>query len=127
MAYHLIVRSDQEDRIYPREVAARLARMPLDMLELCEEAELIRARRIATGGAGFTTADIRHLERIRRLQDDLGLDLAAVEVVLHIRRRMIELLQEVNDIEQRMLQREQELHREIRRLRRQVSESGRWE
>ncbi len=127
MAYHLIVRSDQEDRIYPREVAARLARMPLDMLELCEEAELIRARRIATGGAGFTTADIRHLERIRRLQDDLGLDLAAVEVVLHMRRRMIELLQEVNDIEQRMLQREQELHREIRRLRRQVSESGRWE
>jgi DNA-binding transcriptional MerR regulator len=127
MAYHLIVRSDQEDRIYPREVAARLARMSLEMLELCEEAELIRARRLSSGGAGFTAAEIRRLERIRRLQDDLGLDLTAVEVVLHMRRRMIELLQEVNNIEQQMLQREQELHREIRRLRRQVSEPGSWE
>lgn len=127
MAYHLIVRSDQDDHIYPREVAARLARMPLDMLELCEQAELIRARRLSGGATGYTAAEVRRLERIRRLQEDLGLDLSAVEVVLHMRRRMIELLQEVENIEQRMLRREAELHSEIRRLRRLVSEPGRWE
>lgn len=127
MGYQLIIHSDQDDRVYSLESAARLARISLELLELCEQEELIRPRRTVTGTRGLTAAEVRRLARIRRLQEDLGLDLGAVEVVLHMRQRMIELLDEVNRVEQQMYHRERELHSQIRELRRRLAEDGRWE
>ncbi|HSM57921.1 MAG TPA: chaperone modulator CbpM [Candidatus Sulfomarinibacteraceae bacterium] len=126
MDYQLIIRSDENDRVYSREGAARLARVPLELLELCEQEELIRPRRTSAGTRGLTTAEVRRLARIRRLQEDLELDLGAVEVVLHMRQRMLELLQELDRVEQQMYRREQELHSQIRELRRRLAEDGRW-
>lgn len=127
MTNYLILRSeDESERIYSRSVAAQLARITLDFLEECERADLIRAGRMPGGGRGYTTADVRNLARIRRLRQDLGLDLAAVEVVLHMRRRIVEMLWEMEAIERDMLRRERELQREIRQLRRRLAEDVEW-
>lgn len=126
MGYQLIIRSDDHDRVYSLESAARLARASLELLELCAQEELIRPRRTPTGTRGLTTAEVRRLARIRRLQEDLELDLGAIEVVLHMRQRMLELLQELDEIEQQMYRREQELNSQIRDLRRRLAEDGRW-
>jgi len=78
------------------------------------------------GGLGYSAADIRRLARIRRLREDLGLNFPAVEVVLHLRRRIIELLLELDELERQMIQREQVLLEEIQRLRRQLATEARW-
>lgn len=128
MAKYLILRSeDEKERIYSRSMAAQLARVTLDFLEACERAELIRAGRMPGGGRGYTTADVRHLARIRRLRQDLGLDLAAVEVVLHMRERIVEMLREMEAIEAHMVRRERDLQREIQRLRRRLAEDAGWQ
>lgn len=128
MANYLILRSeDESERIYSPAVAAQLARITLDFLKECERADLIRAGRMPGGGRGYTTADVRNLARIRRLRQDLGLDLAAVEVVLHMRRRIVEMLRELEAIERDMLRRERELQQEIRQLRRRLAEDVEWQ
>jgi DNA-binding transcriptional MerR regulator len=127
MAYNLIIRPDREDRVFSPEVAAHLARASLELLELCEEEGLISTQRTAAGERELAVADVRHLARIRRLQEDLELDLAAVEVVLHMRERTITLLRQLEETEQRMIQRERALHRRIRELRQAQADDAHWE
>lgn len=128
MANYLIIRSteDEEQPVYSRDVAADLARITREFLEDLEREELVRTRRMAGGGRGYTSRDVRNLRRIRRLREQVGLDLAAVEVVLHMRRRMVEMLQEMDQIEREMVRREQELRREIRRLQQRLADEGDW-
>ena len=128
MAKYLILRSeDEKERIFTRSMAAQLASITPDFLEACERAGLVRAGRMPGGGRGYTIADIRHLARIRRLRHDLGLNLAAVEVVLHMRQRIVEMLREMETIEQDVFRRERELQREIRQLRRRLAEDAEWQ
>jgi DNA-binding transcriptional MerR regulator len=127
MAHNLIIRPDRDDRVFSPKVAARIARASLELLELCEEEGLISTQPTAAGQRGLAAADVRHLARIRRLQEDLELDLAAVEVVLHMRERTITLLRQLEETEQRMAQQEQELHRRLRQLRRTVASDAEWE
>jgi DNA-binding transcriptional MerR regulator len=87
---------------------------------------LVRPRVMPGGTPAYSRADIRHLSRIRRLRDTLGLSLPAVEVVLHLRQRVVELLQEMDDMERQMQRREQRLQSEIRELRRQLAIESRW-
>jgi hypothetical protein len=124
MANYLMLRSQDEDRLFTRTVAAQLARITLDFLSLCEREALIQARPMAGGGEGFTQAEIDELARIRRLQRDLELDFGGIGVVLHMRRRILEMLEEIDAIEERMWQREQRLQREIQRLRQQLAREG---
>lgn len=129
MANYLIVRSTEEEEqpVYSRDAAADLAWITREFLADLEQAELVRARRMAGGNRGFTYHDVRDLRRIRRLREHLGLELPAVEVVLHMRRRMVEMLQELEQVEQQMFRREQELRREIRQLQQQLAQEGEWE
>ena len=127
MAKYLILRpEDEKERIFTRSMAAQLASVTVDFLEACERAELVRAGRMQGGSPGYTTADVRNRARIRRLHEDLELDLAAVEVVLHMRRRIVGMLQEMEAIESDMLRRERDLQREIQNLRRRLAEDAEW-
>jgi DNA-binding transcriptional MerR regulator len=122
MAYQLVRYSQDDELIYSRSVAARLAQMTLDLLSLCERQGLIRTRTMVGGEEGYCVADIQRLVRIRRLRDDLGLSLPAVEVVLHLRRQVLDLRAQMDELEARMARREQELTSEIRRLRSRLAE-----
>jgi DNA-binding transcriptional MerR regulator len=117
--------SDEEPR-YTRRIAARLAQISLEFLDQCERENLIQLQIMRGGGRGLSVRDIRRLERIRRLQDDLELELPAIEVVLRMRRRMIELIRQLDEMERLMERREEELLSEIRSLHRRIAEEYIW-
>ena len=122
MAYQLVRYCQDDELIYSRSVAARLAQMTLELLSLCERQGLIQARTMVGGEKGYSVADIHRLVRIRRLRDDLGLSLPGVEVVLHMRRQVLDLKAEMDELEARVARREQELVDEIRRLRSRLAD-----
>ena len=78
------------------------------------------------GSSGFSRSDIRRLVRIHRLREDLGLEFEAVEIVLHLRQQVMDLLNEMDRIEGNLLRREQELLNEIQELRRRVADEPHW-
>jgi MerR family transcriptional regulator/heat shock protein HspR len=104
--------------IFTRTVAAQLARVDLDFLERLEAEDILQPLELEGGERGYTPEDIGRLCRIRRLHETLGLDLAAVEVVLHLRDRVAFLLTQMDELESRFGRREQELLRELNDLRR---------
>ena len=125
MPFNLTVRIRDDEPFYTRSVAAQVARISLDFLRLCEEENLLQAK-IMAGGQGYTPADIRQMARIRRLREDLELDLPAVEVALHLRRQVVDLLSQIEQMERHMSKREQELLNEIQQLRRRLASEGEW-
>lgn len=126
MANSLMIRRADEDRVFSRSVAAQLAQITLDFLDQCEREALVQPGPMLGGGEGYTLQEIAEIARIRRLRQDLGLDLAAIEVVLHMRRRMLEMLDEMTTLEARMWEREQQMRSEIHRLRQQLAREARF-
>ena len=78
------------------------------------------------GTIGYGHDTVRRLIRIRHLHRDLGLDLTAIDCILRMRRKIGDLKKQMNDMQRRMLAREQELTAEIQRLRRQLALESDW-
>jgi hypothetical protein len=114
MKNNAIIRLTDIDYIFSHTAVAHLARISLDLLHQCEQEGLFPY----TSGdrLGFSAEEIAQLSRIRRLHEDLGLDLPAIEIVLNMRQRILELTDELEDMERQMAQREQALLSEIHRL-----------
>lgn len=111
-------------QLMARQMAAEMARISEEMLRECEERLLVEPKWLPDGGAGFDTRDVRRLARIRRLQTQLGLDYAGIEVALHMRRRIIEMQRQMEALERQMVEREQQLRRELRQLQRRLAEDA---
>jgi MerR family transcriptional regulator, heat shock protein HspR len=60
-----------------------------------EQYGLVQPRRLDTGSRLYSEADIEQLRRIRRLTEDLGVNLAGVAAVLHLRRQLVALQREM--------------------------------
>jgi MerR family transcriptional regulator/heat shock protein HspR len=112
--------------IFTRTVAAQLARVSLEFLDRLEAEDLMQPRELEGGGFGYTPEDIQRLSRIRRLYDTLGLDLAAVEVVLRLREQVVDMLTRMEDMEKRFNRREQDLVKELNELRRRFLVTREW-
>jgi MerR family transcriptional regulator/heat shock protein HspR len=69
---------------YRLEVAAELAGLPPRRVRRYLRAGLVRPARVAGRVVLFSEAEVARLRKIRRLTDDLGLNLAGVEVVLRL-------------------------------------------
>ena len=65
---------------------------------------------------------MRKLIRIRHLTQDLGFDLNSVDCILRMRRQIVTLQEQLNDMERRMFQREKELLNEIQGLRKRLAQ-----
>ena len=120
--YSLAIHSPCHEVIYHPVAASQLARVTLAFVRECEQEGLIRSQRMAHGEYGYRLAEIRQLARIRRLRETLQLDLAAVEVVLKLHQRVSDLLAQLDTVEQRLIEREQELLGEVQDLRRRLAE-----
>ena len=119
--------SSEDEPLYTRGVASRLARISMELIRQCEQESLIQLRVMRGGGRGLSRRDIRRLARIRRLRHDLELDMPAIEIVLRMRQRMIDQMRQLDEMEKIMARREEELMAEIRNLQRRLSEEVRWE
>lgn len=124
--YSLAIYSPCHEVIYHPATASQLARVSLDFLRECEQEGLVRSERMAHGEYGYHLTEIHQLARIRRLRETLELDLAAVEVVLELRRQVSALMAQLDVTEQRMAQSEQDLLGEIQELRRRLAEEADW-
>ncbi len=87
-------------------VAARMLGLHAQTLRSYEKAGLVRPSRAHGRNRLYSQADIERLRRIRHLTEDLGLNLAGVEVMLRMAGRMAQM------------------ERRMERMRRQLDQAG---
>ncbi len=75
---------------------------------------LIKPQRIGRKNRMYSDADIRRLRQIQRLTQDMGVNLAGVEVILNLLHQMDEMRQHMEDEMDRL---RGEMEGEIRQLR----------
>lgn len=126
MKYKLVIRPKDDTPAYTHQVAAEMARISTDFLRQLEEEHLVLSKWMSGGLRGFSATDLEEMARIRRLREDLELDLPAVEIVLHMRQQMLQLIAQMNEMEQWFAQREADLLQEIHQLRRRLAEEAAW-
>lgn len=99
--------------LYVISVAARMVGLHPQTLRHYESLGLINPQRTEGNIRLYTPADIDRLRQINRLTDELGVNLAGVQIILDMRERLEELKLE-------MQARQAELEAEITRLRRRL-------
>jgi DNA-binding transcriptional MerR regulator len=119
------IRPEIRQKIYSLNEIAKFARVTADFIQECERENLIQVT-VMHGAIGYGHDTVRRLIRIRHLHRDLGLDLTAIDCILRMRRKIGKLQKQMNDMERRMIEREQELTAEIQRLRKQLSQESDW-
>src|SRR5215831_5996166 len=83
------------DELYTISVAAELCGMHEQSLRMYERRGLITPQRSAGNMRRFSDADVERIRFIKRLVDDLGVNLAGVEVILHMRQQLVEAQEEL--------------------------------
>jgi MerR family transcriptional regulator, heat shock protein HspR len=79
-----------DERRYTIRVAAQLAGMHEQSLRMYERRGLIRPARTKGNIRMFSDEDIEQIRFIHRLIDDLGVNLAGVEVIIQLRRQLLQ-------------------------------------
>ncbi len=93
------------ERYYTIKVAAELCGLHEQSLRMYERRGLITPRRSPGNIRRFSDADIERIRFIKRLVDELGVNLAGVEVILHLRQQLLAAQQELA-----VLRRAHEIH-----------------
>jgi len=82
---------EDSEPCYVISVAARIIGVHAQTLRYYERAGMIEPSRSAGNRRLYSTEDIDRLRRIKTLIDDLGVNLAGVEVILRMGERMAEM------------------------------------
>ncbi len=85
----------KDEPTYVISVAARLVNMHPQTLRYYERAGLINPTRSGGGIRLYSQQDIDRLRKIARLTDELGVNLAGVEVILRLTERLEQVQQEL--------------------------------
>lgn len=91
-------REEINQPLYLIGVAARLCDVHPQTLRMYERIGLVRPARVGTKNRMYSNADIERLRQIQRLTQDMGVNLAGVEVILGLLDRM-QKMQEQMDTE----------------------------
>lgn len=92
---------DAERGVYMISVAAELAEMHPQTLRMYEARGLIAPKRSPKNTRLYSQRDVERLRRIQRMTSELGLNLAGVEMVLEMEKRVERMKAEVARLEQR--------------------------
>ncbi len=101
---------DNEEPRYVISIAARMLSVPSHTLRYYEKIGIIEPSRSRGNIRLYSDRDIARLRRVKTLMDDLGVNLAGIEVILRMVQRVTELQQQIEGLES-----------ELERLRRQES------
>ena len=91
-------REDREPR-YGISIAAKLVGVRTHTLRYYERIGIIVPHRSQGRIRLYSDSDIARLRRAKTLMDDLGVNLAGVEVLLRMSQRMLELQNQVKELE----------------------------
>ena len=92
----------REDPCYSISIASRMVGVHAQTLRYYERAGLIRPSRSKGRVRLYSQLDVERLAKIRRLTDDLGLNLAGVEIILRMTDRMAEMEHRIADLTTRL-------------------------
>ena len=84
---------------YVMSVAARLVELHPQTLRRYEELGLVKPARVS-GKRLYSPKDIERLRLINRLTDELGVNLAGVEIILNMTERIARLQQEMEQMQE---------------------------
>jgi len=91
-------REDREPR-FVISVAARMLGVQTHTLRYYERIGIIEPSRTRGNIRLYSESDIAYLRQLKRLMDDLGVNMAGVEVILRMRERIDELQQRTIELE----------------------------
>jgi MerR family transcriptional regulator/heat shock protein HspR len=100
---------------YMISVAADLVGMHPQTLRIYESKGLIRPKRTAGNTRLYSEADIERLRLIQQLTNDLGLNLAGVEQVMHLQDEVERMRRTLDRMEREMREAINQVHRQYRR------------
>jgi MerR family transcriptional regulator/heat shock protein HspR len=106
-----MAQADKNEPVYLIGVAARLCDLHPQTLRMYERLGLVRPARVSRKNRMYSEADIERLKQIQRLTQDMGVNLAGVEVIL--------------DLLDKMQKMQEQMESEIERLRRIMEEQAR--
>jgi len=86
-----------EEPIYVISIAARLVGMHQQSLRYYERAGLVTPRRTAGGIRMYSNADIQKIRQAQRLIDQLGVNLAGVDIIMRMSEQIRELQVELTN------------------------------
>ena len=83
-------------------IAAKMVGLHAQTLRYYERAGLIEPSRSRGNRRLYSSEDVERLRRIKTLMDDLGVNLAGVEVIIRMAGRMAEIEREIQELEKRV-------------------------
>jgi len=90
--------TDRGKPLYMIGVVADMLNVHPQTLRFYEKKGLVRPNRTVGRTRMYSTEDVDELARLLRLTRDLGVNLAGIEVILKMRRRMIEMQKQIEDL-----------------------------
>ena len=91
--------SDESEPRYVISVAARMVGVRVHTLRYYERIGIIEPSRSRGNIRLYSESDISQLRRVKTLMDELGVNLAGVEVIMRMLQRMLELQNQVQELE----------------------------
>ena len=92
---------DPQEPVYMISIAAQLTGLHPQTVRLYERLGLIKPRRVSNKNRLYSESDIERLLQIRRFTQEMGVNLAGVEVILELLHRMEEMQAEMEDLRRR--------------------------
>ena len=105
-----------DDRpIYMISVAAELVGMHPQTLRMYEQKGLIRPKRTPGGTRLYSEADVERLRIVQRLTNEMGLNLAGVELVLRLEDELRKAHAQIERLQRELRREVENVHRHYRR------------
>jgi MerR family transcriptional regulator/heat shock protein HspR len=90
--------TDRGKPLYMIGVVAEMLKVHPQTLRFYEKKGLVRPGRTEGQTRMYSEEDLEEIARLLRLTRDLGVNLAGVEIILKMRRRMIEMQRQIEDL-----------------------------
>lgn len=91
-----------DEPVYVISIAARIIGMHAQTLRQYERVGLVAPRRTSGRIRMYSRADIARLRQVQRLMNDLGVNLAGVEVILRMNEKMQAMESEMEELRQQL-------------------------
>jgi len=95
---------DEKEPRYVISIAARMVGVRTHTLRYYEKVGIVGPSRSRGNIRLYSENDIAQLRRVKTLMDDLGVNLAGVEVIMRMAQRMLELQGQVQELEDELEQ-----------------------